>query len=219
MKKFAIGDIHGRLDKLDMLVEKISPTSNDTLIFLGDYIDRGLKSKEVVEYLIQLSKNINCVFLTGNHEQMMLDYIEDKTKTIFIRDLWINNGGLTTYDSYVGSKFSHTDKDLELLKQSIKHLNFYNNLLFYHEDDNYIYVHAGVKKGIPLDQQNQEDLIWIRHEFILLDTGLSKKVIFGHTPFKKPLVHFDKIGIDTKAFDTFGKLTAIQLPEEIFIQV
>lgn len=221
-RKFAIGDIHGCFNKLEMLIENISPTKNDTLIFLGDYIDRGPKSKEVVDYVIELSKNTNCIFLTGNHEQMMLDYISNP-KDQNAKDLWLYNGGFETCRSYVDSKYnrlSGSDEYVELLKQAIKpHINFYNDLLFYHEDDKYIYVHAGVRKGIPMEQQSQEDMIWIRQEFIFLDTRLPKKVIFGHSIYEKPLIQYDKIGIDTGSFKRYGKLTAIKLPEETFIQV
>lgn len=201
-RKFAIGDIHGCYDKLMSLMDKISPTIDDTIIFLGDYIDRGPQTRDVIDYLIKLNEVTNCIFLTGNHEQMLLDYINDQND-----DMFLYTGGYATLESY---------GNLNQLKEHT-HMCFLNSLEWYNTDDQYIYVHAGLVPNVALHEQDHHDLIWIRANFILYPTKLTKKVIYGHTPNRSPQVAIDKIGIDTGAF-MGGKLTAIQLPEETFIQ-
>ncbi|HDP24465.1 MAG TPA: serine/threonine protein phosphatase [Deltaproteobacteria bacterium] len=211
-RRFAIGDIHGCLNKLDELISKIDPRREDTFIFLGDYLDRGDHSKEVVEYLVDLSKEVDCVFLRGNHEDMFFEYLEYGTN----EGIFFANGGRRTVESYLGSLDGITnDQVARALPES--HRDFFAGLAWYYEDDHYIYVHAGVKSSIPIASQDRHDLLWVRDEFIFSPTGLAKKVIFGHTPFWRPMVKPDKIGIDTGAVYG-GVLTAVELPQETFIQ-
>jgi serine/threonine protein phosphatase 1 len=209
MRRFAIGDIHGCLDKLEDLLGKIKPSANDTLIFLGDYIDRGSASKEVVDLLIELAADVPCIFLRGNHEDMFLEFLVDGANRL----TYFYNGGGMTLDSYAGHKPYQGPENL--LPE--EHKAFFENLQWYYEDDECVYVHAGLYPGVPLSQQKNRDLIWIRDEFIFSLTGLDKKVIFGHTPFKSPLIKPDKIGIDTGAVYG-GELTAVKIPEMEFIQ-
>ena len=211
-RTFAIADIHGCLEKLEDLITKISPGQDDHIIFLGDYIDRSANPKKVIDFLIELSANVSCTFLRGNHENMFLEFLEYGTnKTIFFA-----NGGLRTIDSYVQPHpFSTHVQVARALPEA--HRDFYAGLKWYHEDQGYIYVHAGVKPGVAMHLQDRRDLIWIRDEFIFSTTGLEEKVIFGHTPFARPLLKPDKIGIDTGAVYG-GCLTAVQLPEEVFIR-
>ena len=204
---YAIGDIHGRYDKLCVLMDKIDiDLDSETLVFLGDYIDRGPQSFEVVEYMIDLRKrHSNIVFLKGNHEEMFEKYIsgEDRLTYLF-------NGGQQTLDSYM-SRSRETDEPLI----PAEHLSFIKSLVMYYETDNYIFVHAGLQKNVPLAEQKSEDLLWIRKKFI--DTGhdFGKPVIFGHTPLPEPLLQPNKIGIDTGA--VYGnKLTCIRLPDLVF---
>ncbi|HPD21845.1 MAG: metallophosphoesterase family protein [Desulfomonilia bacterium] len=212
MRTFAIGDIHGRLDLLEDLVGRIEPGKEDILVFLGDYIDRGPRIVETIDYLIDLAKEVPCIFLRGNHEDMFLEFLEFGTN----KSLYFANGGMKTVESYLGGEpfVSHTQVAHAL---SQKHRDFYANLRWYYEDRYYIYVHAGIRPGVPMFRQERHDLAWIRDDFIFSPTGLSKKVVFGHTPFARPFVKEDKIGVDTGAIYG-GVLTAVQLPEEIFIQ-
>ncbi|MBN2299370.1 MAG: serine/threonine protein phosphatase [Deltaproteobacteria bacterium] len=211
-KTYAIGDIHGCLDKLQDLLTRITPCKDDLIIFLGDYIDRGPYPKKVVDFLIDLAAQIPCIFLRGNHEDMFLEFLEYGTN----KNIFFANGGLKTIDSYIQpGPFSSHSRVARCLPEP--HRDFYACLKWYHEDKDYIYVHAGIKPDIPMPQQNRRDLIWVRDEFIFSSTGLEKKVIFGHTPFARPLVKPDKIGIDTGAVYG-GCLTAIRLPDETFIQ-
>ena len=206
-KIFIIGDIHGCLNTLKRLMNKIPwRPKKDRLIFVGDYIDRGEDPKGVVDFIITLSKDSNKVeCLLGNHEAMLLDYLKGRN-----RDLYLFNGGTTTLASY---RSSRKDENDPLIPE--EHMSFYNELKPYIELDDYYVVHAGFRPGINIEDQSLEDMVWIRYEFIDSSYNFGKKVIFGHTPFKEPIVLPTKIGIDTGA--VYGnKLTCLQLPEEIF---
>ncbi len=204
---FVIGDVHGCLSTLKRLLDKIpwDPVS-DTLIFVGDYIDRGENPKGVVDLILSLKEQgakIEC--LLGNHEAMLLDYLKGKN-----RDLYLLNGGTTTLASYRAQRKREEDP---LIPED--HLSFFSELKPYIEFKDYYIVHAGFRPGKKIEEQSLEDMIWIRYEFIDSDYDFGKKVIFGHTPFEEPLVTQTKIGIDTGA--VYGnKLTCIQLPDEIF---
>ena len=204
---YAIGDIHGRFDKLRDLMDKIDiDFESETLVFLGDYIDRGPQSFEVVEYLIDLRSRVEkCHFLKGNHEEMFEIYIsgEDRLTYLF-------NGGQQTIDSYMSRS---REPDEPLIPDN--HLSFFKSLLMYYETNDYIFVHAGLQKNIPLGKQKSEDLLWIRKKFIESGHDYGKLVVFGHTPLPEPLLQPNKIGIDTGA--VYGnKLTCIRLPDLVF---
>ena len=202
-RTFAVGDIHGCLDKLISLMGVIDiDPEKDTLLFIGDYIDRGTQSKEVVDYLIDLARRQSrVVFLKGNHELMLQLYLSGVDRFHFLA-----NGGQATLDSYLKDR-SHPGASLI----PTAHLDFFDNLRLYYETDQYIFVHAGLKANIPLKKQNEWDMLWIRDEFICSDFDFGKRVIFGHTPFREPLILDNKIGIDTGA--VYGnKLTCVELP-------
>ena len=209
-KIFVIGDIHGCLDMLNRLLEKIPwRPGRDTLIFVGDYIDRGRDPKKVVDLVVDLRKNfprIHC--LKGNHEAMLLDYLAGVN-----RDLYLANRGYTTLRSY-----STVSRDFEGEKILPEHREFFRSLKPYLEIGDYCFVHAGFRPGTAMHCQSEEDLLWIREPFISTPYDFGKKVIFGHTPFAEPLVMENKIGIDTGA--VFGnKLTCIELPAQRFYSV
>ncbi|MGC8955733.1 MAG: metallophosphoesterase family protein [Fervidobacterium sp.] len=193
---WAISDLHGCLRPLEKLISEISPTQNDTLIFLGDYIDRGPDSKGVVDFLIGLSKITNCVFLRGNHEQMLLDVLDDGDLY-----MWTINGAHATWRSY-GS--------LQQLLLNDLHIEFFKNTKYYHIEGNYLFVHGGIRPNIPIEKQDVRDLIWIREEFISKKHNTGYIVVFGHTPFEDIHISEDKIGIDTGCVYG-GKLTAYNI--------
>ena len=205
----AVGDIHGRADLLRKLLRDVLPTLPEAtrLVFLGDYIDRGPESAQVVEALIELgSMEPRPVFLLGNHERMLLDAWRGYRPRLFF-----NNGGYETMQSY-GLAIS----EIEFLPSW--HLEFFRKLPLYWQSREYIFVHAGLCPGIPLEDQQERDLIWIREEFFNTDHDFGKVVVFGHTPFPKPLVKSNLIGIDTGA--VYGKsLTCLKLPEMKFIAI
>lgn len=205
-KIFAIGDIHGCRSHLDKMMAKLDINAeHDTLVFIGDYIDRGPDSRRVVDALLDIRKNMkNVVCLMGNHEQMFINYYcEGKDEELFM-----HNGGINTLVSYglTGAGKKH-------LTVPDTHMEFFTTLQTWYMKDNYIFVHAGLRPGIPVEKQNPEDLLWIRHEFINSPYDFGKIVIFGHTPlsFTTPLINKNKIGLDTGAVYG-GKLTCIELP-------
>lgn len=206
---YAVGDIHGRFDKLLGLLNRIEIDFNsDRLVFLGDYVDRGEQSYEVIEYLVDLKNRHpypRTVFLKGNHEDMMEKYLAGKDRLT-----WLINGGQQTLESYMQH---HEDSEAPLIPES--HRQFFDTLQLYHESENYIFVHAGLRKNVPLEKQKPEDLMWIRKKFIDTDFDFGKIVVFGHTPLQEPLLRPNKIGIDTGA--VYGnKLTCVRLPELVF---
>ncbi len=209
-KIFAIGDIHGCFDKLQALMDKIDIDSgSDTLIFIGDYIDRGKSSFEVVQYLIDLREHFqHIVFLKGNHEEMLEKYMSGFDKLTYLV-----NGGQQALDSYMSNCRQPNGPQIPR-----EHLDFYGSLKLFYQTDDYIFVHAGLKNKVPLEMQNSEDLLWIRSKFIKSDYNFGKQVIFGHTPLPEPLVQPNKIGIDTGAVYG-GKLTCVRLPELVFYSV
>ena len=206
-KIFVVGDIHGCFDKLCALMDKIPINfKRDQLIFIGDYIDRGSDSVEVVDYLIDLKKRVpGIIFLKGNHEDMLENYLDGSDRFTYLL-----NGGQRTLDEYL-----KRSNDPGKYPVPSAHLEFFKSLHLYYQTDDYIFVHAGLRKKVPLKSQKKVDLLWIRDEFIYTDFNFGKHVIFGHTPFKEPVVQTNKIGIDTGA--VYGnRLTCVQLPEIIF---
>jgi serine/threonine protein phosphatase 1 len=208
MKKsrlIAIGDIHGEIKKLNSLLKKINPIKEDTLVFLGDYIDKGQHSKEVIERLLALEKQTSCIFLKGNHEDMLCRAYNTRDE----RDitLWLLNGGMETSKNY---------GDFE--KIFSMHKSFFEKLKPYHLTSKYLFVHAGLDTEKSLQMQDENNLLYVRFEFINKPHSLSQKIIFGHTPFEVPLIQEDKIGIDTGcgAYDD-GKLCAFICNKEEFI--
>ena len=183
MSRFiAITDIHGELNKLNNLVAKIDLRSDDTFVFMGDYIDRGKHSKEVVERIIEIGKKYRTVCLIGSHEYALLHAKHDE----YYNYLFWNYGGPETVKSY-GGRFENI---LNI------HGDFFRNLKYYYLTDNYLFVHAGINPNIKLEEQDETDFVYIRSAFYRNIHGLSQKIIFGHTDFSTPFIQPDKIGID-----------------------
>lgn len=206
-KIFVVGDIHGCFDKLCSLMDKLPiDYTRDQLIFIGDYIDRGPSSFDVVNYLIDLKNRVpGTIFIKGNHEDMLQNYLDGSDR--FTYQL---NGGQQTLDEYLNRLDAKDEFPIPP-----KHLKFFDSLQLYYQTDDYIFVHAGLREKVPLESQEIMDLLWIRDEFIHSDFNFGKRVIFGHTPFKEPLLQANKIGIDTGA--VYGNLlTCVQLPDMEF---
>ena len=208
-KIFAIGDIHGSFDQLKELIQKIPiDFVDDTLVFIGDYIDRGPDSVEVIDYLLELKhRHPGIIFLKGNHEDMLEKFLDGTDRFTYLL-----NGGQETLDSYL-----RAFKSAGAFPIPSDHMAFFKSLRLYYETEAYIFVHAGLRPKVPLASQETEDLLWIRDKFIYSRYHFGKTVIFGHTPLEEPLVEANKIGIDTGA--VYGHaLTCVQLPEIEFIQ-
>lgn len=212
-KIFAIGDIHGCFEKLQRLILEIKADPvNDTLVFIGDYIDRADGGRDVVDYILKLKKNFqNVICLRGNHESMLLRYLDGVEE-----DIYLANGGFATLKAY-GISRSDAPK-VRKKKIPPDHLKFFKTLLPYYETDQFIFVHAGLIPGVPLTHQSLDDMQWIRQTFIDSNDDFGKRVVFGHTHFSEPLVEDNKIGIDTGAVYG-GRLTCVELPALKFYQV
>ncbi len=217
---YAVGDIHGRLDLLEKLLVRIwsdAPAEGNTLIFVGDYVDRGPASKEVVECLINLRRpGWDIVKLRGNHEQILLEYLSNPDAYQAGRSF----GGAETLLSY-GVRppvFSDT-KELQRAHAEFtanlprSHLAFLTGLSCAHTVGDYLFVHAGVRPGIALERQSPEDMLWIREDFLLSDERLEKVIVHGHSPSERPVLRASRIGIDTGAYAT-NCLTAAKLTGE-----
>jgi serine/threonine protein phosphatase 1 len=206
-KIFVVGDIHGCYEKLCALMDILPmDMKRDQLLFIGDYVDRGPSSIKVLDYLIDLKKRSpGIIFLKGNHEDMLQKYLDGSDRFTYLL-----NSGQQTLDAYLNTRKASEDYPVPT-----EHLAFLKALRLYHQTEEYIFVHAGLRERIPLESQKESDLLWIRDEFIYSDFDFGKRVIFGHTPFREPLVQSNKIGIDTGA--VYGnRLTCLQLPEMTF---
>ena len=225
---YAIGDIHGRLDLLQDLIGKIQSDAETLpvgtrvqLVFLGDYIDRGLNSKQVIDFLIggQLDP-FERVYLMGNHEEALLRFMEDAS----FGQTWANYGGIETLYSYgfqgprqmlLGERSNDQSLDeawnelWDRFRSSIPadHLTFYRQLVPYHVVGDYVFVHAGLKPGVPIQEQTSRDLFWIRDEFLRDTQPFEKIVVHGHTPADQIFHDHRRIGLDTGAYIT-GRLSA-----------
>ncbi|MGD8326466.1 MAG: metallophosphoesterase family protein [Sphingomonadales bacterium] len=221
MRLYAIGDIHGRLDLLEKLLHEIEQDSTDyhgevTVVFLGDYVDRGPQSKQVLDYLVQLKRQeeFKTVFLLGNHEQTMLDFMAD----VRASEHWLRYGGIETLNSYdvqISSEDLH-DESLERIRSELRrnlpaaHMEFLRGLRQSYELGDYYFAHAGVRPDIPLSAQVLDDLLWVREPFLSSNADFGRIVVHGHSISEEPVVRSNRIGIDTGAFAS-GRLTALVL--------
>jgi serine/threonine protein phosphatase 1 len=195
---FAVGDIHGCRLKLDRLLAKIDwrPENKELLVFLGDYIDRGPDSYGVVETVLGLKNQRpnEVILLKGNHEQMFVNFISGQEELVLTA-----NGVAWTMRSYN-----------ENTPFPPSHYQFYQELELYHESANHIFVHAGLRPGVPLKEQTEVDCLWIRDEFLESDFDFGKTVVFGHTPFRQPFICPGRAGLDTGAVFG-GHLTCLEI--------
>lgn len=216
VRLYAIGDVHGRLDLLDELLAMIAGEPADgekRIIFLGDYIDRGPQSREVIERLVRLGADEpGSVFLRGNHEAVVLSFLEDPLRHAD----WLNWGGVETLESYGVARAAYRspgDVRADFAgKLPPAHLRFLQGLDLSLTLGDYFFVHAGVKPGVALSEQEERDLLWIRGEFHNApeDKRPDKVVVHGHHPIKKPLDAGWRIAVDTGACFA-GSLTAVVL--------
>jgi len=207
---FAIGDIHGCFYPFCELVEKkIRISKSDRLVLLGDYIDRGYQSREVIDYIIDLQKNgFDIIPLVGNHESMLLDSVESEQSLYN----WIMNGGYETLSSF-GIESAN--------ELNIKYLSFFNSLRFYYIQDKFIFVHAGFNDEISDPFEDKYQMIWSRRESYSNPVFNGKVIVHGHTPVpfsvcqEEVLSHRRVINIDTGCvydeWGGYGHLTAIEL--------
>ena len=216
---YAVGDIHGCVDEITTLIEYLTQkkdlNSEDLLVFMGDYIDRGRSSKGVVDLCLSLrAKWPDTVFLKGNHEDMLLDFLGFGGRS---GDVYLANGGLACLSSYGVEPFGALSDIVEKIPKT--HLEFFQGLELAVMVAEFLFVHAGVHPDKSLEQQETEDLLWIRREFVEAQHQLGKTVVFGHTAFNQVFLDLPyKIGVDTGAI--FGnQLSIVELVHGDFYQV
>lgn len=217
MRLVAVGDIHGHIRMLDDLLAQISEPpegARDKLIFLGDYIDRGPDSKGVIDRLIALrDKRPDSVFVMGNHEHHLVDFAA--RGDLKSGGIWMVNGGAETLESYgvTPPRDLHDPGEYKRARRELKerlpeaHRRFLADLQLHHCEGDYIFVHAGLRPGVPLADQRREDVMWIREKFLRSKADFGGIVVHGHTPADRPEVRRNRIGIDTGA-GKGGYLTA-----------
>ncbi|MBS0520742.1 MAG: metallophosphoesterase [Proteobacteria bacterium] len=219
---YAVGDVHGRLDLLQDLLDLImddarhASDARRSLVFLGDYIDRGLESRAVLDLLLRDPlPGFDTIRLKGNHEDALLSFLDGRTDG---RD-WLTFGGLETLMSYGVSLRSRpqTDDAIGSLRLSAKaaipkgHVDLMRACRLYHQAGDYVFVHAGVRPGVPLERQSATDMMWIRDVFLNSREPLpGHVVVHGHTICDQPQDRRYRINIDTGAFAS-GRLTCLVL--------
>lgn len=215
---YAIGDVHGRADLLRTLQDQIlqdarqSPRVKSRVVYLGDYVDRGPSVRETLDLVVDgLRDDFEVTCLRGNHEQLLLDFLEDPTTL----PAWVALGGLWTLRSYgvpCNRASLQGTQAAQELRQALSvslpeaHFSLLSTLPVYQQIGDYLFVHAGVRPGVALERQAREDCLWIRNEFLDSHHGLACMVVHGHTIISYPEFHFGRLAIDTGAYAT-GVLT------------
>lgn len=219
---YAIGDIHGRADLLEALgvridrdVEKERP-KEILEIYLGDYIDRGLGSARVIDWLLKRQQDRNVLFLRGNHELVLEEFLAGESA---FKD-WRQIGGFETLVSYGVDLFllEGAFDDAEIRNElaallPLEHRQFLNGLATAIDIGSYFFVHAGVRPGVPLEQQAEQDCLWIRDEFLDHEDDFGAIVVHGHSPVSKPEFLPNRINLDTAAYAT-GRLSCLKISEQ-----
>lgn len=216
---YAIGDIHGRADLLGALLSRIDahlarhPIAHCVEVFLGDYVDRGPASRQVLDRLVDRGRTGRTIFLKGNHEILMSSFVTNP----HILDDWQRLGGLETLLSYGIKPSFNADRTIQAKLSAAlgkalpeSHRRFLGGLRPSFTCGDFFFVHAGIRPGIPLLEQSEEDLLWIRQEFLVSEDDFGKVVVHGHTPVLQPDFRPNRINIDTGAYAT-GQLTCLML--------
>ena len=228
MNIYAIGDIHGCLNELTSLHKKILTNDKfkvkeDLLIYLGDYIDRGLKSKQVIDQIIKIkNEKIKTIHLMGNHEEFMVNFLFNKSNNI---KNWLKFGVDQTFKSYgieivefIKNGFEDTiiDKlrDILLEKMGSEHIDFFMSLKTSYSTEKYLFVHAGIDPRKKLTEQTKEDYLWSRSDIFFDKNFKAEKIIVhGHTPEENIVNYPFRINIDTGCFFS-GKLSCVCLNDK-----
>ncbi len=222
MRIYAVGDVHGCHSMLAEMHDRIvadveaRPVADHRVIHIGDYGDRGPNSAAVIERLVGLTAgNPRVVCLRGNHDVMLTDFLDDPARA---GSIYMANGGAETLRSYGVNvnRFAWLMSDYPALARQLKekmpaaHVTFLKNLPLTARFGDYFFCHAGIRPGVPLDEQDAQDLVWIREEFLLDESDHGVVVIHGHTPAREPDVRSNRINVDTGAVYG-GTLTCLAL--------
>lgn len=222
-RAYVVGDVHGRLDLLEQLLGEIQreiakrPPRKTLLAFLGDLIDRGPNSAQVLERLRSYrADGVRTVFLLGNHEEVLLRILDGDTSLI---ESWLRFGGAECLQSYGADPRHVADLSDEAAIEEIRHAvpeehqEFLRTFVDTCRFGDYLFVHAGIRPGVSIDQQLQSDLRWIREPFLFDETDHGCVVVHGHTISPEVEERPNRIGIDTGAYRT-GVLTAVAIEDE-----
>jgi serine/threonine protein phosphatase 1 len=219
IRVYAIGDIHGRTDLLTLQLAQIEADelrhrcARSIIVFLGDYIDRGPDSRGTIDLLLACAQMREVVNLKGNHETFIRRFLDAPGS---LND-WRSLGGLETLVSYgLRPSLNRSHSDQERLSQEFlevlppEHLAFFESLPSSFTCGDFVFVHAGIRPGIALCKQTEDDLLWIRDDFLRHDLPFEKFVVHGHTPVNAPDVRSNRMNIDTGAFAT-GRLSCVMI--------
>lgn len=219
---YAIGDIHGRRDLLESLLAAIREDAarrkrKPRLVFLGDVIDRGPDSRGTMDLVIAaLGEFRGSRLILGNHEEMLLRFVDDDTDRARTRRLWLNNGGMETLVSYGFRAHQSMDEIARCFEEDFAgHLAALRAAAWMLKTDLYCFVHGGIDPSLPLAAQDPETTRWIRGEFLNFKDPLPRTVVHGHTPTisSGPEIHVNRIAVDTGAFHS-GHLTCAVLEDD-----
>jgi serine/threonine protein phosphatase 1 len=221
VRLYAIGDIHGRPDLLDKVLARIdadlvaNPVPEAIEVFVGDYVDRGPGSREVVDRLVTRARTRESICLKGNHEAYLMDFLKNPA---VLHD-WRSCGGLETLVSYgLTPSLSAQPDEYKKLSQAfdralpLNHRLFFNGLRSCYVCGDFFFVHAGVRPGVPLEEQSENDLLWIRDDFLNYEGDFGKVIIHGHTPVLRPDIHANRINIDTGGYAT-GQISCLVIEQ------
>ena len=219
LRIYAVGDIHGRADLLINLLRQIDDddivqaSGRSVIVFLGDYIDRGPDSRQVIDLLLSCGRTKDAVFLKGNHETYVRRFLEDPS----VLDEWKLRGGLETLCSYGLTPSINPDQtEQKRLARELavsmpkQHLQFLDSLDVSFGCGDFFFVHAGIRPGVSIHMQKEQDLLWIRDEFLSCEIPFEKFIVHGHTPVEFPDIRANRVNIDTGAFAT-GRLTCVAI--------
>lgn len=219
---YAIGDVHGRDDLLGDVFDRIDAdlrghhARHAIEVYLGDYVDRGPRSRDVIDRLLARARHRDTVFLKGNHETFLLDFISDPQ----VLRSWRQWGGLETLMSYgLRPSLNPDDAELAALSAALRmavpdsHYAFFEAMVPFFTLGGYYFAHAGIRPGVPLTRQVEQDLLWIRDEFLEWEAPYEKMIVHGHTAVMEPEFRRNRINIDTGAYAT-GRLTCLMIEND-----
>lgn len=201
---YAVGDVHGCAARLRDMHRAIAadlaqrPIGDVLLIHIGDYIDRGPDTADVIEMLLHgpAIPSVRVLNLMGNHEDMLLAALASPEQRE-LAEIWLNNGGVASLESWGVPPGGGAAEWRQHIPPA--HLEFMRNLTLRHQAGGYLFVHAGVQPGVPLEEQLVQDLLWIREPFLSYSGDFGAVVVHGHTPIREPVVRPNRVGIDTGA--------------------
>jgi serine/threonine protein phosphatase 1 len=216
---YAVGDVHGRADLLDKVLSRIEtdlanrPASQAYQVFLGNYVDQGPDPRGVLDRLVWRSESNTVICLRGNHEAYLSEFLEDPN----VFEEWSQHGALSTLASYgLTPLIKPTAEERAELSRALNKAMPAEHRLFLEELQtcficgDYLFVHAGMRPGVSLAEQREEDLLGIGEDFLRHEGSFGRIVVHGHTPVDEPEIRTNRINIDTRAFVT-GRLTCLVL--------